>query len=135
MDAQREREHLVEADRHIARAKRQIDRQKQLVEELPQNEHETIVAKSSLHAMEHSLHGFEQHREVIVDTLKTEGGVWTTSSGRLWPSEDRHEARAFARLAPKLVSVLADLGMTGARSALRSGPIVGMRLPCGTDTH
>ena len=72
---ERERKHLAEANRHIAAAKRQIERQierqKRVVEKLAQAGHETDVAKSLLHAMERSLDAFEQHRELIVETMKT----------------------------------------------------------------
>src|SRR5262245_22384086 len=68
---ERERKHLAEANRHIPAAKRQIERQKRVVEKLAQAGHETDVAKSLLHAMERSLNAFEQHRELIVETMKT----------------------------------------------------------------
>jgi len=68
---ERERKHLAEANRHIAAAKRQIERQKKVIEKLAQAGHEPDIAKSLLHAMGRSLDAFEQHRELIVETMKT----------------------------------------------------------------
>src|SRR5262249_36940706 len=71
MDDVREREHLALADRHIAKAKKHIARQKQVLVELERDGHETSEAVSMLRALEHSLHAFEQHREVILVRLKS----------------------------------------------------------------
>ena len=65
-----EREHLAQADRHIAEAKQHIARQKEVIAELERGGHETILAVSMLNALEHSLHAFEQHREVILTRVK-----------------------------------------------------------------
>ena len=70
MDDVREREHLAQADRHIAEAKQHIARQKQVIAGLERDGHETVTAVSMLHALEHSLHAFEEHREVILVRLK-----------------------------------------------------------------
>ena len=71
MDADRERKHLAKADRHIANAKATIEQQTKVIEKLVQEKHETKVAVSLLHAMEHSLHAFEQHRKTILELLET----------------------------------------------------------------
>ena len=71
MDADRERKHLEEADRHIANAKATIEQQKKIIEKLIQEKHGTKVAVSLLHAMEHSLQAFEQHRKTILELLDT----------------------------------------------------------------
>jgi hypothetical protein len=63
-------EDLAQADRHIAIAKKQIGRQKEIIKGLAQGGHETDLALSLLHAMEHSLRAFEQHREVVLKWLK-----------------------------------------------------------------
>ena len=81
MDVEREREHLTEADRHIAAAKRQVERQKNVVEKLAQNGHNTRIAKSLLDAMERGLEAFEQHREVIVEMIKTLEAIRKVKSG------------------------------------------------------
>ena len=65
-----EREHLIQADRHIADAKDGIARQKELIAELARGGHETDVAMSMLHALEHCLHAFEEHRKVVLDRLR-----------------------------------------------------------------
>ena len=70
MDETREREHLAQADRHIAEAKRHIARQKEVIAELERDGHGTDSAVSMLHALEHSLHALEQHRELILIRLK-----------------------------------------------------------------
>jgi hypothetical protein len=63
-------EDLAHADRHIAIAKKQVGRQKDLIKGLAQAGRETDLAVSLLHAMEHSLRAFEQHREVVLKWLK-----------------------------------------------------------------
>ena len=68
---ERERKHLAEANRHIAAAKRQIERQNKVIERLAQAGHETNIANALLQAMERGLDAFEQHRELIVKTIKT----------------------------------------------------------------
>jgi hypothetical protein len=77
---EREREHLAEADRHIAQAKQKIELQKKVIEKLVQDGHETSVAESLLHATEHSLLAFEEHREAIIETMKTLKAVKATKS-------------------------------------------------------
>ena len=77
---EREREHLAEADRHIAQAKRNIELQKKVIEKLAQDGHETDIAESLLHAMEHSLVAFEEHRETIIETMKTLKAVKATKA-------------------------------------------------------
>ena len=67
---EREQENLAQADRHIAEAKAHIARQKQVIAELERDRHRTSEAVSMLHALEHSLHAFEQHREVVLGWLK-----------------------------------------------------------------
>jgi hypothetical protein len=70
MDEVREREHLAQADRHIAEAKTHIAHQKEMIAELERGGHGIGLAVSMLHALEHSLRAFEQHRELILDQLK-----------------------------------------------------------------
>jgi hypothetical protein len=77
---ERERKRLAEADRHIDQAKRNIELQKKLIEKLAQDGHETDIAKSLLHAMEHSLLAFEEHRETIIETMKTLKAVKATKA-------------------------------------------------------
>jgi uncharacterized protein YigA (DUF484 family) len=62
-----EREHLAQADRHIAEARDRIARQKEVIAELARGGHQTDVAMSMLHALEHCLHAFEEHRKVVLD--------------------------------------------------------------------
>jgi len=65
-----ERKHLVQAERHIAEAKEHIARQNQVIADLERDGHETDLAISMLHTLEHCLHTFEQHRAVILSRLK-----------------------------------------------------------------
>ena len=48
-----------------------VEQQKKVIEKLAQGGHETNVATSLLHAMERGLEAFEQHRETIIEMLKT----------------------------------------------------------------
>jgi hypothetical protein len=66
----RRQEDVAQADRCIAAAKKQIRRQQEVIEGLAQAGHETYLAVSLLRAMEHSLRGYEQHREVVLNWLK-----------------------------------------------------------------
>jgi hypothetical protein len=82
MDAlEREREHLDEADRHIAAAKQQVEKQKRVIEKLVQDGHETQIATSLLDAMERGLNALEDHREIVVEMIKTLEAVRKTKSG------------------------------------------------------
>jgi hypothetical protein len=65
-----QREHLAQADRHIADVKANIARQKERVAELERGGHESVLAVSMLHALEHCLHALEEHRKVVLDRLK-----------------------------------------------------------------
>jgi hypothetical protein len=66
----RRQEDLAQADRCITAAKKQIRRQKEIIEGLAQIGHDTHLAESLLGAMEQSLRAFEQHREVVLKSLK-----------------------------------------------------------------
>jgi hypothetical protein len=67
---EREREHLVQADRHIAECKAHIAQQRKLIETEISKGHSPKVAESMLHALEVSLRAFETHRRLILDRLK-----------------------------------------------------------------
>jgi hypothetical protein len=41
-----------------------------VIAELERSGHETDVAMSMLHALEHCLHALEEHRKVVLDRLK-----------------------------------------------------------------
>jgi ferritin-like metal-binding protein YciE len=69
MDPDREREHLVRADRHIAETKKHIPRQRVIVENAINKGHRSIEAESMLDALEQSPRIFEKHRQLIVDGL------------------------------------------------------------------
>ena len=72
MDAlEREREHLVEADRHMAAAKQRVEQQKRVIEKLVQDGHDTRAATSLLDAMERGLDALEHHREIVVEMIRT----------------------------------------------------------------
>ena len=49
-----------------------------VIEKLVQDGHETNMAESLLRAMEHSLLAFEEHRETIIETMKTLKAVRAT---------------------------------------------------------
>ena len=72
IDADREREHLAQANRHIARGQKYIAEQKRLIEKLEHGGHDIDVAMSMLRALEQALRAFERHRELILKRLKDE---------------------------------------------------------------
>jgi FixJ family two-component response regulator len=69
MNVEREREHLVQADRHIAECKQYIARQREIIQRMAQDGHSTELAESLLDALEVSLRAFERHRQLILDRL------------------------------------------------------------------
>jgi hypothetical protein len=69
---ERERQHLVQADRHIAECKAHIAQQRKLIEMEISKGHSPKVADSMLLALEESLRAFERHRQLILDRLKSE---------------------------------------------------------------
>ena len=78
---EREREHLVDADRHIAAAKHQVEQQKRVIEKLVQDGHDTRTARSLLGAMERGLDALEHHRAIVLEMIKTLEAVRKTKSG------------------------------------------------------
>jgi len=66
----REREHLVQADRYIAECKAHITRHRKLIQEVEQKSQDASWAREALQAFEKTLQLFEQHRQLIVDRLR-----------------------------------------------------------------
>jgi hypothetical protein len=69
---EREREHLVQADRHIAECKAHIAQQRKLIETEISKGNSPKVADSMRLALEESVRAFERHRQLILDRLKCE---------------------------------------------------------------
>ena len=63
-------DYLAQAERHIAFIENRIARQKRIIQDRIQAGEETDCAVSMLHALETSLHAFEQHCETIFERCK-----------------------------------------------------------------
>jgi hypothetical protein len=63
-------EHLAQADRHMAELKARIARQRLIIGRTLAECRRLLVAKSTLQALEGSLHKFGEHCELILDQLK-----------------------------------------------------------------
>ena len=68
MDRAQLQEHLAQADRHMAELKARIARQRLILGRTLGRR--LLVAKSTLQALEGSLHKFGEHCELILDQLK-----------------------------------------------------------------
>jgi len=63
-------QHLAQADRHMAELKAHIGRQRLILARTLAECRRLLVAKSTLRALEGSLHKFGEHCELILDQLK-----------------------------------------------------------------
>jgi hypothetical protein len=70
MDRAPLQEHLAQADRHMAELKARIARQRLILGRTLAECRRLLVAKSTLQALEGSLHKFGEHCELILDQLK-----------------------------------------------------------------
>jgi hypothetical protein len=70
MNGAQERPHLAQADRHMAELKAYIVRQRLILGRTLAEGRRLLVAKSTLQALEGSLHIFGEHCELILDQLK-----------------------------------------------------------------
>ena len=62
-------QHLAQADRHMAELKAHIGRQRLILARTLAEYRRLLVAKSTLQALEGSLHKFGEHCELILDQL------------------------------------------------------------------
>jgi|SoiMethySBSTD1v2_1073268.scaffolds.fasta_scaffold5844848_1 hypothetical protein len=64
-----DKQELERAEQDIMAAQRRVDQQKQAIETLRRDSHDTAVAKELLEALEHSLVGMKQHRNIMLEEL------------------------------------------------------------------
>jgi hypothetical protein len=70
MDRAQLHEHLAQADRHMAELTARIGRRRLILARTLAECRRLLVAKSTLEALEGSLHKFGEHCELILDQLK-----------------------------------------------------------------
>ena len=70
MNRARGQEHLAQADRHMAELRARIARQRLILKRTLAECRRLLVAKSTLQALEGTLHKFGEHCELILDQLK-----------------------------------------------------------------
>ena len=64
-----ERKHLEQANRHIAEMEGHITHQRNVIAKLKASDYPTEMAESVLGVLEGSLHAFERHRLLILESL------------------------------------------------------------------
>jgi len=64
-----DKQDLDKAEQDIIACQGRVDQQKQMLETLRRDGHDTASAKELLQALEHSLAGMKQHRNIILEEL------------------------------------------------------------------